>query len=53
MKKVGIVGGLGPVSSMDFYSGIIHGVRTKTGDDRNTANETLKVIRKMGFRIEK
>ena len=33
MKKVGIVGGLGPVSTMDYYSGIIHGVRAKTGDD--------------------
>jgi aspartate racemase len=33
MKKVGIVGGLGPVSTMDYYSGIIHGVRTRTGDD--------------------
>ena len=33
MKKVGLVGGLGPVSTMDYYSGIIHGVRAKTGDD--------------------
>ena len=33
MKKVGIVGGLGPVSTMDYYSGIIHGVRAGTGSD--------------------
>jgi aspartate racemase len=35
MKKIGIVGGLGPVSTMDYYSGIIHGVKAKTGDDNN------------------
>jgi aspartate racemase len=32
MKKLGIVGGLGPVSTMDYYSGIIQGVRARTGD---------------------
>jgi aspartate racemase len=35
MKKIGIIGGLGPVSTMDYYWGIIHGVRAKTGDDNN------------------
>jgi len=33
MKKVGIVGGMAPASTVDYYSGIIQGVRAKTGDD--------------------
>ena len=31
MKKVGIVGGIGPASTHDYYSGIVDGYRTKTG----------------------
>jgi len=30
MKKNGIVGGIGPVSTLDYYSGIINGCRRKT-----------------------
>ena len=30
MKKVGIIGGIGPASTMDYYSGIIRGVRELT-----------------------
>lgn len=30
MKKVGIIGGIGPVSTLDYYSGIINGFREKT-----------------------
>jgi aspartate racemase len=33
MKKVGIIGGIGPASTLDYYSGIISGVRAKTNDD--------------------
>jgi aspartate racemase len=32
MKKVGIVGGIGPASTLDYYKGIIHGVRAKAKD---------------------
>jgi len=32
MKKVGIVGGIGPASTLDYYSGIIQGVRAKKDD---------------------
>ena len=33
MKKVGIIGGIGPMSTIDYYCGIINGVRAKTNDD--------------------
>lgn len=33
MKKIGIVGGIGPASTLDYYSGIINGFRQKTGND--------------------
>ena len=33
MKKTGIIGGIGPASTLDYYSGIINGYRSKTGDD--------------------
>lgn len=33
MKKVGIIGGIGPASTLDYYSGIINGVRAKINDD--------------------
>jgi aspartate racemase len=33
MKKVGIIGGLGPASTPDYYLGIINGYRAKAGDD--------------------
>lgn len=33
MKKIGIVGGIGPASTLDYYSGIINGFRQKTNDD--------------------
>ena len=32
MKKVGIIGGIGPASTLDYYSGIIDGYRAKTND---------------------
>ena len=32
MKKAGIIGGIGPASTLDYYSGIIDGYRSKTGD---------------------
>ena len=31
-KKIGIIGGIGPASTLDYYSGIIGGVRAKTND---------------------
>ena len=34
MKKVGIVGGLGPASTIDYYRGIIEGFRSVNGDDQ-------------------
>jgi len=33
MKKIGIVGGIGPASTLDYYNGIINGVREKTKND--------------------
>ena len=33
MKKAGIVGGLGPVSTLDYYRGIIRGVRELSGSE--------------------
>jgi aspartate racemase len=32
MKKAGIIGGIGPASTLDYYCGIINGYRTKTND---------------------
>jgi len=32
MKRVGIIGGLGPVSTLDYYSGIVNGFRAKAND---------------------
>ena len=31
--KIGIVGGIGPLSTLDYYSGIIHGYRQVAGDE--------------------
>ena len=33
MKKVGIIGGIGPASTVDYYDGIIKGVRSKVDDE--------------------
>ena len=33
MKKIGLIGGIGPASTLDYYSGIINGVRAKSNDD--------------------
>jgi len=33
VKKVGIIGGIGPVSTLDYYMGIINGYRAITNDD--------------------
>ncbi|MDF2499640.1 MAG: aspartate racemase [Anaerosporomusa subterranea] len=33
MKKVGLVGGIGPASTLDYYKGIIDGYRVKTAGD--------------------
>jgi len=33
MKKIGIIGGIGPASTLDYYRGIINGVRAKTDCD--------------------
>jgi len=32
MKKAGIVGGIGPASTVDYYNGIIRGVRARSND---------------------
>jgi aspartate racemase len=32
LKKVGIIGGIGPASTLDYYSGIIDGYRAKMND---------------------
>lgn len=31
MKKLGLVGGIGPESTLDYYKGIIDGYRKRTG----------------------
>jgi len=33
MKKVGLVGGIGPASTLDYYRGIIDGYRARTGSN--------------------
>jgi len=33
MKKAGIIGGIGPVSTLDYYTGIINGVRERIKND--------------------
>lgn len=33
MKKVGLVGGIGPASTLDYYKGIIDGYRARTASD--------------------
>ena len=33
MTKVGIIGGIGPASTLDYYSGIINGYRQATGEE--------------------
>ena len=33
MKKVGIVGGIGPTSTLNYYTGVISGVRAKTSSE--------------------
>ena len=33
MKKLGLVGGIGPESTLDYYKGIIEGYRKRTGKD--------------------
>ena len=32
MKKVGLVGGIGPASTLDYYKGIIDGYRARSTD---------------------
>lgn len=34
MKKLGIVGGIGPESTLEYYKGIIQGFRKRTGEDQ-------------------
>ena len=33
MKKAGIIGGIGPASTLDYYRGIVEGYRKRTGGD--------------------
>lgn len=33
MKKLGLVGGIGPESTLDYYKGIIDGYQERTGSD--------------------
>lgn len=33
MKRIGIIGGIGPASTLDYYNGIINGYREKTNDN--------------------
>lgn len=52
MKKIGVIGGIGPASTLDYYRGIIDGYRKKTGDgsypkmviDSVNMNEMLSYI---------
>ena len=32
MKKIGIIGGIGPASTLDYYSGVVSGYRAKIND---------------------
>ena len=50
MKKVGIVGGIGPVSTLDYYSGIINGVRelTQSGDYPKIAIDSVNMTEMIG-----
>ena len=33
MKKVGIIGGIGPASTVEYYNGILYGYRKLTNDE--------------------
>ena len=33
MKRIGIIGGIGPASTLDYYNGIINGYKAKTNDN--------------------
>ncbi|SHH83964.1 aspartate racemase [Sporobacter termitidis DSM 10068] len=51
MKKAGIVGGIGPASTLDYYSGIINGVRelTKSGEYPKIVIDSINMTEMLGY----
>lgn len=51
MKKAGIIGGMGPVSTLDYYSGIVDGYRTAKNDGSYPALtlESVDMTEMLGF----
>lgn len=51
MKKAGLVGGMGPQSTMPYYLGVVYGVRERTSDDffPNINIESINVFEVLKF----
>ncbi len=54
MKKVGIIGGIGPASTLDYYNGIISGVRelTKNEDYPKLVIDSVNMTEMIGYITE-
>ena len=51
MKKAGLIGGMGPQSTMPYYNGIVYGVRERTRPDffPNLTIESINVFEVLGY----
>lgn len=49
MKKLGLVGGMGPESTVPYYQGIVHGVRERTGNFPGLTIESVSVFDVLDF----
>ncbi len=49
MKKLGLIGGTGPESTVEYYRGIVYGVQKKCGCFPPLAIESLSVFDVLGF----
>lgn len=51
MKKAGIIGGVGPASTLDYYGGIISGVRAKSnsGDYPRLVIDSVNMAEMLGY----
>lgn len=49
MKKLGLIGGTGPESTVEYYRQIVYGVQSRTGNFPNLAIESLSVFDVLQF----
>ncbi len=49
MKKLGLIGGTGPESTVEYYKGIVYGVQKQCGHFPPLAIESLSVFEVLGF----